>query len=70
VPDGGDHHCFVMRLPVLEATRWQIGKFYLPAIRSDKEECVVAHQDILWQLLKRECKKKDALASKYVQQGY
>ena len=62
MPDSGDHHCFVTRPPVLEVTTRQTGKFYLPAVRSEKEECVVAHQDILWQLLERECKKKDALA--------
>src|SRR5215470_13066646 len=27
-----------MRLPVFEVMRWQIGKLYLPAIRSDKQE--------------------------------
>src|SRR5262245_59234546 len=45
VPDSGDHHCFVTRLPVLEVTTWQTGKFRLPAVRSDKNEF---HQDILW----------------------
>jgi hypothetical protein len=44
VPDSDDHHCFVMRLPVLEVTTWQTCKSYLPAVRSDKE---VFHQDII-----------------------
>jgi hypothetical protein len=33
--------------PALEATRWQLGKLNLPAIRSDKEEFGVTHRDIL-----------------------
>ena len=35
VPDSGDHHCFVMRPPILEITSWQTGKSYLPAVWSD-----------------------------------
>ena len=58
--------------PVLEAKRWQMGKLYLPAVRSDKEECVVTHQDILWAAASGRpgWQKKDAYASNYVQQGY
>jgi len=47
VPDSGDHHCFVMRLPVLEVTTWQTGKFYLPTVRSDIEDAVVSTSGIL-----------------------
>jgi len=47
VPDSGDHHCFVTRLPVLEVTTWQTGKFYLPAVRPDIEEAVISTSDFL-----------------------
>jgi hypothetical protein len=49
-----------------------MGKLYLLAVRSDKEECVATHQDILWAAApgRPGSQKKDALASKYVQQGY
>jgi len=47
VPDSGDHHCFVTRLPVLEVTTRQTGKFYLPAVRSNIEEAVVSTSDVL-----------------------
>jgi hypothetical protein len=68
VPDSGDHHCFVTRLPVLEVTTWQTGKFCLPAIRSDNEY----HEDVLWAAApgRPGLQKKDAHASQYVQQGY
>jgi hypothetical protein len=68
VPDSGDQHCFVTRPPVLEVTTWQTVKFYLPAVRSDKED----HQDILWAAVPGHpgLQKKDAHASTYVQQGY
>jgi hypothetical protein len=71
VPDSGDHHCFVTRPPVLEVATWQTGKFYLPAVRSDKEERVVTHQDILWAAApgRPGLQKKEAHASKYVPQG-
>jgi hypothetical protein len=68
VPDSGDHHCFVTRLPVLEVTTWQTGKFYLPAVWSDKEDF---HQDILWAAAPGPgLQKNDAHASTYGQQGY
>jgi len=49
-----------------------MGKLYLPAVRSDKEECVVTHLDILWPMApeRLELQKTDARASTYVQQGY
>jgi hypothetical protein len=51
---------------------WQMGELYLPAVRSDKEECIVTHQDILWAVApgRPGLQKKDARASGYVQQGY
>jgi len=69
VPDSGDHHCFVMRPPVLEVTTWQTVKFYLPAVRSDKEEF---HQDFLRAAApgRRGLQKKEACASTHMQQGY
>jgi len=52
VPDSGDHHCYVMRLPYVEATRWQLGKLYLLAVRPTKKEGIVTHSEILWQQLR------------------
>jgi hypothetical protein len=71
-PDSGDHHCFVMRLKVREVMRWQIDKLYLPAVRSDKKDCVVTHYSILWAAAAGTTglQKNDAHASTYVQQGY
>jgi len=72
VSDSGHHHCLMTWPPALEATRRQMGKLYLPAVRSDKEEFGVTHLDILgaaapgclgWQ-------KKDPRASTYAEQGY
>jgi len=49
-----------------------MGKLYSPAVRSDKEEFVVTHLDILWAAARSRLgsQKKNALASTYVQQGY
>jgi hypothetical protein len=49
-----------------------MGKPYRRAVRSDKEECVVNHQAILWAAApwRPGLQKKDLGASKYVQQGY
>jgi len=59
-----------MRLQVREIMGWQIGKLYLPAVRSDKEDCVVTHQNILRAAAPGTTglQKKDAHASTYVQQ--
>jgi hypothetical protein len=69
VPDSGNHHCFVTRLPVLEVTTWQPGKFYLRAVRSDKEEL---HEVPLWAAApgRPGLQKKHFYASTYMQQGY
>ena len=58
--------------PVLEATRRQMGKLYSLAVRSDKEEFVGTHLDILWATAPARLglQKNDARASTYVQQGY
>jgi hypothetical protein len=51
--------------------RRQLGKPDLLAVRSDKKECVVTHQDILSDSTNGPgLQKKDADASKYAQQGY
>ena len=47
-----------------------MGKLHLPAVRSDKEEFLVTHQDILSGQLLQGClglQKKDYGASTYVQ---
>src|SRR5215467_1470880 len=44
---GGDYYCLLTRPPALEVARWQLGKADVPAVRSDKKECVVTHLDIL-----------------------
>jgi hypothetical protein len=50
--------------------RRQLGKPDLLAVRSDKKECVVTHQDILSDSTNGPgLQKKDADASKYAQQG-
>jgi hypothetical protein len=52
--------------------RRQLGKSDLLSVWSDEEECVVIHQDIPSDSNFRRpgLQKKDADASKYVQQGY
>jgi hypothetical protein len=49
-----------------------MGKLYLPAVRSDKEEFGVTHLDILEAAAPGYLglQKKEAAASTYVEQGY